>query len=91
MLKRKGEGLPVTMIVVAILVLVTVLIVIIGFKNFFGKGLTDLNSNREKAKDCDKDGVMDFFDQCPKMRGLEEYNGCPAKDTKPTSAGTDCV
>ena len=91
MLKRRGEGLPITMIIIAIIVLVTALIIILGFKHWFGKGLGEFGSNQAKAKDCDKDGVVDFFDQCPNLRGTDANNGCPPSQTTPTLSGNDCL
>ena len=35
---------------------------------------------KSKQKDRDKDGVLDDFDDCYKIFGLKELNGCPDKD-----------
>ncbi|MES1220259.1 MAG: thrombospondin type 3 repeat-containing protein, partial [Bacteroidota bacterium] len=41
---------------------------------YFGK------SKAAKAKDTDKDGVLDINDQCPNAAGPAFLNGCPDKD-----------
>lgn len=90
-MSRKAESLPITMIIVAIIVLVTAFIVIMGFKSLFGKGLTGLGENQDKAKDSDKDGVIDFFDDCKCMKGLDSNNGCPPSQKTPINTGNDCI
>ena len=82
----KGEGLPLTMIVIAVIVLVTALIVIFGFKTLWGEGLKDAEDKQNKANDKDYDGIIDLFDVCPCTPGREEFDGCTVDYKAP---GTD--
>jgi OOP family OmpA-OmpF porin len=50
----------------------------IGFKYFFGSGMT--TEPKQVMGDRDGDGILDDYDACPDIPGLAIFSGCPDTD-----------
>lgn len=79
MKSRKAQGMPLNVIITAVIVLIVLVVVISIFTRSTSEQSEVLYNNIEKLKDCDCDNIANFLDKCPcdfvDDRGKE---GCPA-------------
>jgi len=83
MKNKRGFQLTLSLVVVALILIITAFVVIGSFTNIFGKGTGELKKGITLNQDSDGDGIINAFDKCPCASGSEEYNGCSSKESIP--------
>ncbi len=53
----------------------------LGFGNMWGKAKPEVKPLPPAPVDTDGDGIFDNVDQCPTVKGVAQYNGCPVPDS----------
>jgi hypothetical protein len=81
-MNKKGEGLWWTIIGLVIALAVLLIFVAIFFPHLFGFGDAIQSGIKGVDQDADRDGTINFRDDCPCLKGLEEYKGCPKEMTE---------
>jgi hypothetical protein len=82
MIKKKAQGMPITVIIIAVLALLVLVILALVFTGGLSKWLT-------KTSDCENKGGMCAFTCGSAAEGTEEFPTeysewtCPDKDTQP--------
>ena len=61
---KKGQGLPLNTIIIAVLVIVVAVVIIFLFRNYIQKEADVIDAQLTSFDDCDCDGVSDFLDEC---------------------------
>ena len=78
-MEKRAQGMPLNVIVTAVIVLVVLVVVISIFTRSTVEQSEVLYNNIEKLKDCDCDNVANFLDKCPcDVADDNGKNGCPS-------------
>ena len=84
---KKAQGMPLSMLIVALILITTAIIIIASFTGFWKTEGNELDNQIGKVDDCDEDGIANMFDKCPCDDKNED--GCKAKLTDPKSCSCE--
>ena len=64
-------------LVYGIAAVIVILVIVFIVPQLIGKGGAQTSDLLSKTKDCDGDGVVDYFDKCVCVQGPQSNDGCP--------------